>query len=307
MLMLITPLIVTDMKSTILSFIFILCFSHFMKALDYEYVPLVNEEHIWSYCDARRIGSGPVEYDLKYFHFQIKGDTVIQNITYKKVYADCSSNPTNYAASIREENKKVYVVKLNEQQEKLTYDFNMEVGDRIQIDDYRYYEVSKIDMIEIAGKLRKCYNDFYGGKMIEGIGTLSGNFFLYPFDGILLYDIGRRFNYQKQGSEIVYKTNEFYFNADDCDPVATNKIKKANDIQVVFNPANNQFQIIGLSSGNSYSFELIDITGKRLMINSVSKDNNCFNVNNLIQGLYIYRLSENTKTSLFGKIVIEHR
>ena len=181
-----------------------------LQAQEYEYIPLVNEEHVWSYCDVWRVGYD--EYSLFYSHFQMKGDTIIHGVSYKKVYNDCSANPTNYEAAIREENKKVYVVRSNEQQEKLTYDFSWEIGDCILIDDNCYWEISKIDMVEIDGKLRKRFDNY----IIEGIGVLNNNFFLYPFDPVPLYEVGICFNYQKKGSEIVYQTDEWYFNENEC-------------------------------------------------------------------------------------------
>ena len=211
-------LIVTNMKTTISTLIFTLCFSCFLKGQEYQYVPLVNEEFTWSYCDVVRVGIN--EYDLSYFHFQIKGDTIINNVSYKKIYGDCSSYPTNYVAAIREEDKKVYVVRPNEQQEKLTYDFNAEVGDCVVVDgDYCHYKVSKIDLVEIDGKLRKRFDNF----IIEGIGILGG-FFMFPSDPVLLYEIGMCFNYQKKGEEIIYKTDEWYFNEKDCNASAIENI-----------------------------------------------------------------------------------
>ena len=146
------------MKAKIFITIYIFCFAFTIQAQEYEYITLVNEEHVWSYCDV--VMRGYDKYDLKYAHFQIKGDTVIHDISYKKVYKDCSAHPANYEAAIREENKKVYVVRRNEQQERLVYNFNMEVGDSLLIDEYHYYKVTKIDTVEVAGKLRKRYNGY---------------------------------------------------------------------------------------------------------------------------------------------------
>ena len=281
------------MRTTILTF-FTLYFSCFLKGQEYQYVPLVNEDHVWSYCDVWRIGEA--EYDLKYFHFQLKGDTVIHGISYKKVYTDCSSNPTNYTAAIREENKKVYVVRSNEQQEKLTYDFNMKVGDSMFIDDYLYYTVSKIDMVEIAGKLRKCYN----GSIIEGIGIIEGNFFLYPNDPIPLYEVGICFNYQKQGSDIIYKTDKFYFNEYECD-VSSINTNRADFIRVIFNQAENQCQIYGLQCSKSYMFELIDLQGNTIL--QKQNTGEPVSIANLPSGIYLCRILQDGRIIYSDKIL----
>ena len=50
------------MKAKIFITIPIFCFTLAMQAQEYEQVPLVNEEHVWSYCDVLRVGFD--KYDL---------------------------------------------------------------------------------------------------------------------------------------------------------------------------------------------------------------------------------------------------
>ena len=78
------------MKTKILTFIFILCFFCFLKAQEYEYIPLVQEGVTWSYCNTWQVGT--FDYATRYFRYQFEGDTIINEIGYKKLYySDCSA------------------------------------------------------------------------------------------------------------------------------------------------------------------------------------------------------------------------
>ena len=72
---------------------------------------------------------------------------------------------------------------------------------------------SLIDTIQVGNFKRKRFFLCPGGIWIEGIGSLEE---FYPPFAATLGDEGRGINYQKKGSEIVYKTDEWYFNEDDC-------------------------------------------------------------------------------------------
>ncbi len=92
------------MKTHILASV-LLCAFFLSNAQQYEYVPFVNEEVVWSYCDVIKLGD--YDYNLHYSQYKFSGDTAINDITYKKLYKnDCPSDGLHYIASMREENKK---------------------------------------------------------------------------------------------------------------------------------------------------------------------------------------------------------
>lgn len=286
------------MKKEILSIIFLWSFV-LTYSLEDKYIPIVNENYVWSYCDVVKIGSE--EYDLHYSQFQFGGDTIINSIAYKKLYhRDCSSNKLFYTASLREVNKKVLACYKDALQETLIYDFDLSVGDSMlsPYDNMNFYKVLKTDSVEIAGGWRKRIElDF--DTWIEGVGTLN-RFMIYPLQALPLYELGIRINYQKKGAEMIYQTKEWYFSNNDC---GTLSVKPTEQCQKgVYFVAPGQLWI---ESGLLYQpcmFELYDLRGNLLIKLKVDTTNNSINVNCLSNGLYFFRLSGKNDVSVIGKV-----
>ena len=294
------------MKNKIKILICLLCCFSFMQGQEYQYIPLVEDDVCWSYCDLRRVGPGAADYEASYFQYQFEGDSIINGVDYKKLYRnECSTNTERYVAAMREVDKKVFALFPNNDNEVLLYDFNLEEGGKVYSHYTKQdYTVTAIDSIEVAGKKRKRYNiDNSYDTWIEGIGTISGREVQQPLAGISLYDDGTHLNYQRKGMEIVFKTDEWYFNSEECSPTASLKTDKDGFLAITFNSANSQIQIIDLRSEKSYLFELFDLTGQRLIVERMDKDNNYIDTNNLSFGSYIYRLTDNVKT-ISSKIII---
>lgn len=288
------------MKTKILTTFFL--FSFFLSnAQNYEYIPLVNEGKIWSYCNVVKVESD--SYDLKYSQFEFKGDTTVNSAIYKKLYMhNCISGVLSYMASMREENQQVYAVYSGNQQEQLIYNFSLVVGDSIRSpynNDTHYFKVTKIDTIEVGtGKRKRIKLDF--DTWIEGIGTLD-RFVMYPLHGLSLYELGVRINYQKQGAEIIYKTNEWYFNENECN-ISLIKQTEINKM-VVYLITPELLRVETKLSDSNCTFELLDLHGKLLVQKNIDIKDNTVNVGQLSNGLYIFRLSQNREESLIGKIM----
>lgn len=286
------------MKTKILTTV-LLCFFFLSYAQHYEYVPFVNEGVVWSYCDVVSVGSD--EYDLKYSQYNFSGDTIINDRTYKKLFKhDCSSNGLYYIASMREEGKKVYTVYSGDLQEKLIYNFGLAVGDSMQspYDDTYYYRVIKIDTIEVASVERKRIQlDF--DTWIEGIGTLD-RFMMYPLQAIPLYELGIRINYQKQGVGIIYKTNEWYLNENDCN-FSSADVPGLNKTVVYFITPE-LLKVETESPDTGCTVELFDLNGISLGKNSIDRNNTTINVGQLPDGLYVVRLFRKGEVCFIGKI-----
>jgi len=279
----------------------ILLFSFFLSnAQNYEYIPLMNEGYVWSYCDVVKVGFD--DYDLNYSQLKFNGDTIINNIAYKKLFKhDCSSSGLYYMASLREENKKVYAIYSEKQQEQLIYNFSLVVGDSIRspYDDTQYFKVTKVDTIEVGpGKRKRIKLDF--DTWIEGIGTLD-RFMMYPLQGLALYDLGIRINYQKQGTEIIYKTNEWYFNKNECNTSLTEQTETNKTVAYFITPE--LLRVETKLSDPNYTFELLDLNGKLIVRKNIDIKDNTINVGQLSNGLYFFRLSRNREVRLIGKIM----
>ncbi len=280
--------------------IILLCSFFISNAQNYEYVRFVNEGFIWSYCDVVKVGVN--EYNLNYSQLEFYGDTIINDISYKKLFKhDCLTNRQLYIASMREENKKVYAIYSEKQIEQLIYNFSLVVGDSIQspYDETQYFQVTKIDTIEISsGKRMRIELNF--DTWIEGIGTLD-RFMMYPLHALSLYELGIRINYQKQGTEFIYKTNEWYLNENECNISLIKPTEANKTIVYFFSPE--LLKIETELSCQSCTFELLDLNGRLLLQKELDLKNNTINVSQFSKGLYVYRLSLNREVDITGIII----
>lgn len=114
------------------------------------------------------------------------GDTLIQSMSYHRLYR---SNGTNifYAGALREENKKVYYRNYNCSNTIVLYDFGLQVGDTFNLPtflcDYSAgwsTAVTKIDSVMLENMTyRKRFHFDWGYQWIEGVGSPAG--LLYPY------------------------------------------------------------------------------------------------------------------------------
>jgi len=121
------------------------------------------------------------------YQYTFEGDSIVNNITYSKVYSSGISNCINfgYCGLLRDDtlNQKVYFILPDSTSEKVLYDFSLNVGDTVP-DLFNFTGVSEvvdsIDSVNYGGQLRKRFrytlnmgphNDPY---IIEGIGNVSG-------------------------------------------------------------------------------------------------------------------------------------
>ena len=136
---------------------------------------------------------------------------MINGLNYKKLLYGCSET---YMAALRENNKQVFIKESHQDDERLFYDFNLQEGDIMIGYDGNEHRVASIDIVQIGNTQRKRFVFGYE-TWIEGIGSLDD---FYPLGGRMLGYMGQGINYQKKGAELVYKTDAWYFNENDCPP-----------------------------------------------------------------------------------------
>ena len=113
--------------------------------------------------------------------FKIDGDTVINEISYKKVWQTYDSTMTEwyFVGGIREESHVVYF-KMGDWNEGILYDFNLQVGDTAYVTNLYCMNmqivVSDIDTVNYFGvdRTRWLFDDWSEESWVEGIGSLSG-------------------------------------------------------------------------------------------------------------------------------------
>ena len=155
-----------------------------MKAQDYH--PIVEEGKQWNVLFS--YPWNPPEPQHKYTDiYKIEGDTLLDGVTYKVMYATRNENLTgwNLWGFLREtEDGQVFSRRPSTSDEQLLYDFSMEVGDTICMCDYGFYECCMV----VVEKGESLVNEeprqqivleypFGNGERevwIEGIGSLYG-------------------------------------------------------------------------------------------------------------------------------------
>ncbi len=159
----------------------VLCGYLNLSAQEYEYVPLVREGIEWRY-------SG----DFGIYHYQIKGDSLVNDTLYKKMYRyeTCElEKDSPLRALVREQDKKVYargVVK-GDEKEYLIYDFLVQEGDEVILySDVAFWGSSDwgivdwIETVQIGNHLRRKFKIGLN-EHIEGIGGIHQDWFVPLF------------------------------------------------------------------------------------------------------------------------------
>ena len=146
------------MKKILLYLILHLTYQVCMYAA-HPYQPFVEEGKVW-YCEG---------YDLTTDHmFSITGDTIIQNVPYKKVYhkypVAYNDDNFHYYAAVRESEKKVSIIYADEEKELLLYDFSLGI---------------------INNSTQIAENEYYQTYITWNIMTVSEDYFMEGFDGDL--------------------------------------------------------------------------------------------------------------------------
>ncbi len=151
----------------------------------YAYVPLVREGVEWGYNG-----------DYGQYRYQIKGDSVVDGVRYKKMYkyTTCDiEEDSSLRALVREEGRKVYARGYNsseeievEDKEYLIYDFSAQAGDEVALQSdfvFGYMDwgiVDRVDTIQVGNQLRRKLSIVLN-EHIEGIGSLHHDWFVPIF------------------------------------------------------------------------------------------------------------------------------
>ncbi|MBQ7690564.1 MAG: hypothetical protein IJT30_05130 [Muribaculaceae bacterium] len=164
-------------------------------AQEADYVPLVQEGIRWvyRYSDVTMVDLYNPETDEDYpgwegvgdyaYFMEFRGDTVVNGITYKKLYRSMTRNfderTLRPVACLREQDKRVLGFDGNDTTEYLFYDFNnMETFAHDVMDEY-CYEGEQVNVepltVTVAGQPRRAYKVLLGewhySLVIEGIGN----------------------------------------------------------------------------------------------------------------------------------------
>lgn len=146
----------------------------YLQAKAKDYVPFVEDGKVWNMELVSTWQSWPDYGIVRNETWELKGDTVIKGTSYIKYYEE-----GGLRGAMREEDKKVYFLNVNNNQETLLYDFNLTEGGRINNYETEYvltaedhvksgeYVFRRMKIVDVNDSRNTNY-------WIEGIGALEG-------------------------------------------------------------------------------------------------------------------------------------
>ena len=265
-----------------------------------EYYPLIPESGERQWDTRRDFIWGESSYLICWL-----GDNIeLDGVMYRKMnYALEGSDhySTGLEGAFREEDKKVYVrwwdsglQHFNE--EKLYYDFNLQVGDSFDVCSYGepcFIQVVAIDEVEMEdGTLRKKYvfNDGWEGEeiWIEGVGSLAG--VAHRFDPDLTGSFFSHLQCYFEDGKLVWTDGECW---DDVGEAV------AEQVSVYPNPAKGNVLITGIEPAE---VQLYNALGQ--LVKTV-RGTNEINVADLPQGVYLLRIADTEGKVCTNRITIQ--
>jgi hypothetical protein len=248
-------------------------------------------------------------FSVSYIKYWFQGDTVIDNLKYKKVYEQIHDSIADfdrayYYAAIREDTvtEKIYCYYDNE--EYLLYDFSVKIGETIRFYSFwgrlreREQIVESIDSVLIDGYYRKKINfdDGYqtGGieSWIEGIGSTHGLFFAGSFDEVDGMDWTHLLCVHIEG-RLIYESNENLYSKYNCFIAESkvNIIENISEISKIYPNIVQDFLFVEFMNEDSYFYEIFNMQGIEVKSDILGAD--YINVSTLKQGFYIIRFLNN--------------
>lgn len=290
----------------------VLMLSFQLSIYSQSYIPLPNTNAIWTIST---LAQGATKGLYKYGMY---GDTIINNVTYKKIYEnfDYNFNISNsiYRGAIREFAKKVYKVNPWTNTEGLLYDFNLNVGDTARsITPYGNIYKQKvigINYITYNGVIHKKWLFQTGEYWLEGIGSSFSLLYtlLVPNDfcqSLICLSVDGIIQYENTNPEC---TTPLPY---DCEgvlnPVPVNEHSIETNKNIIFpNPFSNSAVLKTSIELNDATLKVFDILGQEVLVknhlngNEININKGCLN-----NGNYYYHITQNGNLISKGKFIIE--
>ena len=241
---------------------------------------------------------------------RLDGDSVVNNLTYKKVYFYNSIR--DLVGLMREDSlgSKAWFYGRNDSEERLIMDLDLNVGDTFDISSQFFYytgeDLAIVDSVTTwNGRRVITFSGNFGGgfisqrlKFIEGVGPNAS----------LMYLTNEQFNLalltcEKYENEVpVFK---YFPDLNDClqGGGAVDELSERNLFDIFPNPFSNEITIKGNSGNSLIQFQMYDINGKRLF-NSQVLANTIIDLAGLSSGIYFYSLQHRSSYNT-GKLIKE--
>lgn len=273
------------------------------------YYPLVETNKIWSVGEVTGVWGPYLEHGSSYLYW-FNNDTLIEGINYYKIYRthDTTLNSFTIIGYVGEDtNKKVYFKPSINEQERLLYDFSLNINDTLNyiIGDSLWSDTCKqllynIDSILVDNKYRKQFhfnpiNADSDDIWIEGIGSLKG--IIHPYQCY----VGLYTELLCLTENDTLKYINTTYNTCYIDPLGIN-IKNNSKIELL--NYNNSIEIQLFEYNEYYLFKMYDVLGN--VVISISSNQSIkipLDNYNIKQGMYLYTLSTNKDVIKRNKII----
>lgn len=260
----------------------------------HEYLPLIEENKQWNVCYNV---ADYYEYTRAYKWFG--EDTVINDLTYKIIYASEKNSPYQWQIDcfMREDpaTHKVYHRYTNSQYELLAYDFNLNEGETIfsDLEPSYYLVVQSVNDTTLEDgitrkKIELAWDGYIEETWIEGIGSTTGvthgmKWFLDGYKSFLTC--------MTVNNEILYRDNA----SENCwieRPLGIDDIDK-DDFLIYPNPAR-EYTYIDFGGSLSGEMEIYGITGMLVTKREYNGEALRLDLTGLQPGVYFVRLGNAT-------------
>ena len=255
------------------------------------------------------------------FNYYIDGDTVLNNLTYKKVmkqgsgYFSWMGNPPagcsgtySYIDTIpwcyvRSSAKQMFIWMPPDTSEQLLFDFDLSVGDTLPLSYTTWTTdiyVTAIDSFVTGSGYRKRFmlaGNTWSTHILEGVGSDKGltEPISIPFEcgyNLLCYGTNDTAWYPVQGPTCNLETDNF-------------SIQQQPAINLFPNPANDQITIKLAEISPPMQISVYTTLGQVVYANTSTNTNPIIPVHQLENGVYLLHLS-NTTTLFTRRIIIQH-
>jgi hypothetical protein len=263
---------------------------------------LLDENNLW--MDVHNT----INFGVYYEFFQIQSDTIIASKEYRKLYHkyDEATSKWEYIYGIREDSSgKVYFVQRDNENERLLYDFNLQLNDTFFICNNATIYVTSIDTVMLLnGELRKRIQFEPGPETwIEGIGSTDG----IVADGGFYYCItfGEDFpflNCFTKNGEILYMNEWSSYPCLDGMTALPNLSRKSFSLYP--NPFSSNVTIVLPNSDLPVELNIFNLLGELLHHQELRDQYTTINRNGIPSGIYIFQLVGSEGQIMTKKVMI---
>lgn len=288
----------------------LLAFASFSQS----YIPLPANNGKWCIDYNNHILPPPPWWYTNYWETSYDGDTVIQNLTYKRItkteydifcLSEVVSGP-EYIGAIRDDTfyRKVYLVPPGQENEELIYDFNLAVGDTLFSYLNYWYDpiiIEYVDSVLVGQNYHRRLGFPNGlGSIIEGIGSETG-----LLEELIAFEGGSNLCALFVDSALYYPQDSCYLMTDSCLTLNIQNPNLSKHFLAIFpNPAHDYF-LIRTENGKNISglrFQMYNSAGTEVLSGSIP-DQEAVNISTLDPGIYLIRLTADNHHMDYLKLI----